>query len=160
MRPDDLGAVHALSRRAHLDYPERQEIFAEKLTLFPTGCFTLAADDDRVVGYCFSHPWTRGLPPALDTFLDALPAQPTTCFIHDVAIDPAWRGQGLVTTLMTLLADAGRGCGLRHQTLVAVHGTEAFWKQFGFTETADTALRAAVRTKYGPRATLMARSPG
>jgi len=37
----DLDAVVALAARIHVDHPERGEVLAEKLTLFPDGCFTL-----------------------------------------------------------------------------------------------------------------------
>jgi len=155
MLQQDAGAIHELSERVHPDYPEDRSVFEEKLRLFPFGCLTLDNDDGRVIGYCFSHPWTKGVPPALDAPLNALPKVPTTYFIHDVAVDPAWQKRGSVVDLMPIIADVTRLCRLRHQTLVAVHHTEAFWKRFGFIETPDKTLQVAVREKYSAESTHM-----
>jgi GNAT superfamily N-acetyltransferase len=161
MRPDDIPAVYALSRRVHTDHPEREAVLAEKLTLFPAGCFVLEADGaghgGRIVGYAFSHPWVKDSVPSLDTFLTALPDQPTMYFIHDVTLDESMRGQGHAAKIVPVLVDAARGCGLTHMMLVAVNGAEVFWQSFGFSEL-DAALRTSVQERYGARATLMERN--
>lgn len=156
MRPEDIPAVYALSRRVHADYPEREAVLAAKLTLFPAGCFVLEADR-RATGYAFSHPWTKGAPPALDALLGALPAEPTTYFIHDVTLDDGARGRGHAAAIVPTLVDAARNCGLRHMTLVAVNGAEGFWTKFGFRWIGDAAFQSAIGEKYGPRAVLMKR---
>jgi predicted GNAT superfamily acetyltransferase len=155
MQTDDIPAVYALSRRAHVDYPERAAVLAEKLTLFPAGCFVLHADG-RVTGYAFSHPWSSA-PPSLDAYLGALPAEPTTYFVHDVTLDESARGRGHAAAIVATLVDAARNCGLRQMTLVAVNRSEGFWTTFGFREIGDAALQSAIREKYGPRAVLMKR---
>jgi len=35
---EDLGAIDAIGNGIHTSLPERPEVFAEKLTLFPAGC--------------------------------------------------------------------------------------------------------------------------
>jgi GNAT superfamily N-acetyltransferase len=152
MRPQDTPAVFALSRRVHTDYPERQAVLAEKLALFPAGCFVLDMDG-HVAGYCFSHPWTDA-PPRLDAFLGALPATPSRYFIHDVAVAPDARGHGYTAMLMPMLDGVARDCGVPHMVLVAVNGADGFWRRFGF-HAPDDARQIDVRTKYGPRAALM-----
>lgn len=154
MTPADLPAVVALADLIHPDYPESEAVLAEKLRLFPGGCLSLESRG-TVVGYCYSHPWTRGSVPSLNTLLRALPATPTTYFIHDVAVHPDRRGQGLAQSAGPLLCAISRGARLTHLSLVSVHGTQAFWQRLGFAEAGDAALRQAVQAAYGPEATPM-----
>jgi predicted N-acetyltransferase YhbS len=158
MRPDDIPAVYALSRRVHTDYPEREAVLAEKLALFPSGCFVLEADaanGGHIVGYAFSHPWVKDSVPSLDTFLTTLPDQPTTYFIHDVTLDGSMRGEGHAATIVPTLMDVARAGGLTHMMLVAVNGAEVFWGRFGFVPLGQRTLREAVTEKYGKHARLL-----
>jgi GNAT superfamily N-acetyltransferase len=155
MRPDDIPAVFALSRRVHVDYPEREAVLAEKRELFPAGCFVLAVRE-QVAGYAFSHPW-HGAPPSLDAFLGALPAAPSRYFIHDVTLDASVRGQAHAAALVPALTGIARNCGVPRIMLVAVNGAERFWMRLGF-RAVDDARQIEVHAKYGPRAVLMERA--
>ena len=157
MRPGDIPAAHALSRRVHADHPEREAVLAEKLALFPAGCFALDADES-VSGYAFSHPWTDGVLPNVDALLGALPTAPSRYFIHDVTVGPDARRKGHAAAIVPVLLDTARTCGLRRVGLVAVNGAEVFWLRFGFAEVADEAIQAAAHEKYGSRAVAMTRS--
>jgi GNAT superfamily N-acetyltransferase len=159
MAPADLPAVHALSMRVHPDYPERAEVLAEKLALFPSGCFALAGAKG-IAGYCFTHPWTRGAVPALDTLIGALPERPDTYFIHDLTIDASLRGSGLGRAVVPLLFNAARTAAMSRLTLVAVNDRWPFWQAAGFVRVTDPAMQEMVRGKYGPHAVLMEREIG
>lgn len=154
MAAADLAAVHALSMRVHPDHPERAEVLAEKHALFPRGCFVLDGAGG-IAGYCFSHPWTQGGTPALDTLLGALPEPPTTYFIHDLTLDASVRGEGLGRAVVPLLFEAARERGLSHLTLVAVNNRGPFWQAAGFARVPDEAMQAAARAKYGAGAMMM-----
>ena len=155
MQRQDLAAVNDLAHRIHPRYQEAPEVFEEKLQFFPDGCFTLQGADGGATGYCFSHPWMRGQPPALDRLLGQLPLRPDTYFIHDLAIDQALRGQGLAVRLLPVMATAAQRHGLGHMTLIAVNASEDFWSKAGFAVTADPALQRAVRSKYSDEAVHM-----
>jgi hypothetical protein len=144
----DLPALHALSMRVHPDYPERCEVLAEKLRLYPRGCFVLASGQ-AIEGYCFSHPWTKGAVPALDTFLGQLPARPTTYYVHDLTLDAGLRGLGHGRAIVPLLFECARSLGISHVSLVAVNRRGPFWQVAGFMRTADEALQAVTQAKYG-----------
>lgn len=147
MTAADLAAVAALSIRVHPNYPERPEVLAEKFRLFPQGCFVLA-EESEVRGYCFSHPWNKGAPPALDTFLGTLPAAADSYFIHDLTLDASMRKRRLAPPLLPDLVQAARAAGLSHMTLVAVSGSAPFWSRMGFRRTGDEAIQSAARAKY------------
>jgi len=152
MQEPDLAAVKDLSDRIHINYPEEAIVFEEKLRLFPHGCFTLERSDGEMVGYCFSHPWRKGLPPLLDTLLGNLPPDPNTYFIHDLAVAETHRGKGLAALLPPIIVIVARIYRLNHITLIAVNKSEGFWGKHGFAHTPDSALQQAVRARFSDEA--------
>jgi GNAT superfamily N-acetyltransferase len=157
MSASDLPAVHELSARVHPDFPERPEVLAEKFRLFPRGCFVLDGSDAGLAGYCFSHPWEAGSPPALDTMIGTLPGTPEVYFIHDLALDKSARGRNFGSQLMPRVIENARDLGLGRIALVAVSGSEPFWARMGFRRTDSEKLQAAARAKYGDAAAHMER---
>lgn len=157
MRVDDLPAVAALADRIHVNYPESPEVLAEKLALFPKGCFVLADGQADVRGYCISHPWMGLIPPALDRLMHRLPEPPTLYFIHDIALDERERGKALAQSILTQLIAICQSRSLRQLILIAVSGSVGFWQRQGFLATQDGSLQASVREKYGLEAVHMTR---
>lgn len=153
----DLPIVDDLSKRIHPNFPERPEVLTEKFRLFPRGCFVLDGAHLPIGGYCFSHPWLAGPPPALDTLLGELPAAPAAYFIHDMTVDASLRRMNLASTLVPKLVEIARGIPVDHMTLVAVSGSAPFWSRIGFFRTADERLQNATRAKYGASALQMER---
>lgn len=149
MTAADLAAVDDLSARIHPDFPERPEVLAEKFRLFPRGCFVLATAERQPSGYCFSHPWRFGAPPALDTMLEALPKAATAYFIHDLAVESSLRGRNFASALVPRLCEVARDAAFGRMMLVAVSGSAPFWMRMGFHRTDDDALQSATRAKYG-----------
>jgi hypothetical protein len=108
-----------------------------------------------VVGYAVSHPWD-GPPPALDTLLQALPAAPTTLYIHDVALLPPARGRNAAADVIARIAGQTHRHRLSSLALVAVGGTAPLWHRLGFRARHDAEV-AAKLASYGDDATYMAR---
>lgn len=150
--PSDLRAIELVARAVHPLLPERPEVFAEKLRLFPTGCLVVERGDG-VVGYALSHPWPCGAVPPLDRFLGALPRGAACLFIHDVALTPGARGLGAGRSLLPRLDLVARRHGLGAMALVSVYGTESFWQGLGFTATEPEELAES----YGASARYMTR---
>jgi GNAT superfamily N-acetyltransferase len=159
MLAPDLAAVCDLSTSAHPNYPERPEVLAEKFQLFPQGCFTLTEGYD-VRGYCFSHPWRKGQPPSLDSFLNELPKDADSYFIHDLTLDASMRRKNLAAALVPDLVRTAQDTRLSRMTLVAVNGSSPFWSRFGFRPTPDASIQDAARAKYDAGAIHMQRSLG
>lgn len=155
MAAADLPAVLAVADVVHPGFPERPEVFAERLALFAEGCHVLA-HGDRVLGYIVSHPWFAGSPVPLDTLVERLPAREQTRYLHDIALMPEARGAGLaVRGVSRVIRDAYRA-GVATASLVAVNGSGAFWARQGFVPVEDPAVRRKL-APYGDDAAFMVR---
>jgi GNAT superfamily N-acetyltransferase len=148
MRAGDLADVQRIADVVHADFPERLEVLAERLALFPAGCFF--ADG----GYVIAYPARRGEPPALDTLLHALPAAADALHVHDIALLPAMQGQGFGGAALQMLQAVAAERRLAWLSLVAVHGTGPYWTRFGFREAPASSGLAT----YGAEARYMVRA--
>jgi GNAT superfamily N-acetyltransferase len=153
MAPGDLRAVLAIAAAVHPDYPESEAVFAERLALFPAGCLMLESGG-AAAGYATAHPWYHRRPPALDVLLGALPPVPEVLYLHDLALLPAARGAGAGRVAIQRLAALAGGLPM---ALVAIAGTEEFWRAQGFAATSDPALDDILR-RYDHAARYMERS--
>lgn len=150
LRAADLPALGALADIVHPTLPEDAAVFAERLALFPEGCFALDGPHG-LAGYLLSHPWRLGAPPKLDTMLGAIPPESDTFYLHDLALHPAARGQGATTPILARLLSDPRW---PTQSLVAVSGSAPFWRRHGFAGEPGTGL-----ADYGQGAEYMVRRP-
>ena len=156
MSVTDLPAVSALATRIHPAYPEDDAVFAERLQLYPAGCRVLEGEQG-LVAYVVSHPWRHLEPPALNALLGALPTQPSTFYIHDLALAPEVQGTGAGGEIVALLADHASVTGLSSMSLIAVNGSSGFWQRQGFEAVQDPLLDPKLRS-YGDDARFMVRS--
>ena len=129
MQAADLDAAERIADVVHPDYPEDPAVFAERLRLFPRGCLIL---DDPPSGYTIAHPWRLGSPVKLNSLLGALPAEPDTLFLHDIALLPAERGRGDAVHGVAALEAVAADLGLPTMSLVAVGRALSFWLARGF----------------------------
>ncbi|MCK5933332.1 MAG: GNAT family N-acetyltransferase [Fulvimarina manganoxydans] len=152
MKPGDLPAVMAIADEVHPGLPEDEAVFASRLSAFPAGCLVLEGAD-AIDGYAMGHPIRLTEPPDLNVPIEAIQADRDAFYIHDVALLPAVRGQGLVTPAIERLL----ACGAPLQTacLISVYGTAGFWSRFGFAP--DARLPAGKLKSYGSDAVFMTR---
>lgn len=130
----DLNEVDRLSNEIHPDHPESPEVFAERLDLFPEGCF-VTVHRGNIGGYCISHPGVLGEPPPLNSLLGGLPGEPECLHLHDLALSRALRGFHLPSELLPQLCVLAKRSGMRFLTGVAVHNTASYWARHGFVAT-------------------------
>lgn len=151
----DLETVAAIERESHNPLPpEGLSVFADRLALFPAGCFVAGCRLGRPVGgYALAHPWA-GPAPALGSVPLRLPESPDHLLLHDVAILPPLRGQGLAAAVVALLCRVAAAQGLAELRLVSVHATQPMWARLGFV--ADGPMAAA---GYGEGAVPMRLAP-
>jgi GNAT superfamily N-acetyltransferase len=143
----DLAAAERVAEVVHADYPERPEVFAERLALFPAGCLIMEG------GYVVAHPARRGAPPPLDALLGALPDDADALHLHDVALLPELQGRGLGGAALRAVAAIAVHHGLPWLSLVAVRGMGAYWARLGFAEAPASRALAS----YGLEARYMVR---
>lgn len=155
-RISDVGAIVAIAARLHPDLPERPEVLAEKVQLYPAGCRVLVAGD-TIGGYGLAYPWKQHQIPPLDGLLERLPENADCLYVHDVAVLPDRRG-GVTREYIAAVAELARASGVTMLALVSVYATRPLWEHLGFRPvTADAALRAMLAS-YGEGATYMLRS--
>ncbi|WP_088185665.1 GNAT family N-acetyltransferase [Sphingobium sp. Z007] len=139
MRGADIPAVAAISDAVHGAYTERADIYAERLQLYPAGCWML----ERVgaaLGYLISHPWQGDQPPALNAPILAIPATADRYYLHDLALLPQARGTGAAADAVQLVVDHTDSAGFARITLIAVNGADAFWRKQGFLPVANNGV--------------------
>ncbi|KAL4978460.1 acyl-CoA N-acyltransferase [Aspergillus desertorum] len=154
----DIDGLMHVANTVHPGLSERAAVFAERVTLYPEGCLALVNDEsDQLQGYAISHPIRHRQPPALDSLLGEIAADADQYYIHDVAILPGVRGQGLAAQGVARLLEVAAAKGFERTCLVSVYGTERFWTRFGFRpEVMGGELREKLRG-YGEGAVYLSR---
>jgi GNAT superfamily N-acetyltransferase len=155
LHPTEVAAVYLIAQRVHLELPERIEVFAERIRLFPEGCRKIV-HAGRIAGYGLAHPWMFDAPPSLDAFLGKLPIQPDCLHLHDAVVLPGLRGHGAGSAYIEEMAAVARAHDFARLTLVSVYGTNRLWARCGFTVRHAPALTAKLAV-YGPSAHYMVR---
>lgn len=145
LQETDLTAVVEIADTVHVGYPEDEEVLREKFDLYPKGCFLLEIDR-QAIGYFISHPWIFKQLPALNKKLGALPEQPTTYYIHDIALLPAARGTGASSAIMKTIVEHAKASGFNNMSLTAVNDSIPFWEKQGFVVEEDPALSPKLKT--------------
>ncbi|KAL4815665.1 acyl-CoA N-acyltransferase [Aspergillus spinulosporus] len=153
----DIDNLMHVANTIHPDLPERAVVFAERVTLYPDGCLALVNGSGQLHGYAISHPIRHHQPPALDTLLGEIPADASEYYIHDVAVLPELRGQGLAAQGIARLLEVAAAKGFSRTCLVSVYGTEAFWGRFGFRREVDGEELKEKLRGYGDGAVYLSR---
>ena len=152
MSVSDIEGLMRVADEVHPDLPEGDNVFTERVKLFPEGCLVLI-EGDEVCGYAISHPIRHRQPPALSSLLGEIAPDANQYYIHDVAIIPRLRGRGLAAEcICKLLMVAKR---YRTTCLVSVYGTAPFWGRFGFVPEPVDAVLAEKLRNYGDDATYL-----
>ena len=155
----DIKSLARVADKVHPSLPERDEVFLERVTLFPDGCLGLVEPgSDELCGYAISHPIKYRHPPTLNHLLGNIASDADQYYIHDLAILPKFRGHDLARGCIEKLLDVAK----RYRTtcLISVYGTEQFWGHFGFVKVeVDEVLRKKL-LEYGDDAKYLERKNG
>jgi GNAT superfamily N-acetyltransferase len=156
MTTADIDGVVTVARLSFPDHFESRACFENRLALSPAMSFVLAGADDTVRGYLFAYPWKGETAPALNTLIEAIPAEADRIYLHDLALDPAVRGGGHTRSIVERLVDQVRADGWTMMALVAVNDATAFWQRMGFNAVTSPELSAKLAS-YGDDACYMVR---
>lgn len=153
---DKIKSLVCVADQIHPDLPESDEVFAERIKLFPEGCLGLMEEKcDELGGYVISHPIKHLQPPALNSPLGKITTDADQYYIHDLAILPKFRGRGLAEECVkTLFAIASR---YPTTCLISVYGTEQFWSRYGFLPVKVDGILKEKLLDYGNDATYLER---
>lgn len=156
MTAADLDAVADIALIGFPDHFEGRDCFQNRLALNPDGCFVLAGGDGEARGYLVAYPWRAEAAPALNTLIEAIPADASVMYLHDLALHPAVRGGGWSREIVERLAGQARAAGWPALALVAVNDAAPFWERRGFAVVDSPAMTAKL-AGYGSDARYMVR---
>lgn len=129
---NNIESLIQVAEKVHPDLPERDEVFAERIKLFPDGCLALVDEEtNEFCGYVISHPIRSRQPPALNCLLGEIAPGADQYYIHDLAILPKSRGRGLAQECIEKLLVVAKQFSTT--SLISVYGTATFWGRFGFS---------------------------
>ncbi len=152
----DIPALVAISDAVHGRYSEHAHIYAERLTLYPAGCF-IHEQGGEVTGYLISHPWRKLSPVPFNRLVGLLPEDSDSFYLHDMALLPEARGTGAGTAGVGLVVECAVAANLDEISLVAVNGADSFWERCGF-DRIDAPVLASSLASYGSGVYYMVRS--
>ncbi len=136
LRTADLDAILRLQSDCYgPDYVEPVEAFEAKLsgTMPLQTCWGAFADDGALLAYAISLPVCADTLPALHAADYRRPMKPTLLYLHDVAVSPQGRGQGLVQALLWRIQQGATRLGLERIGLIAVQDSAPYWQRLGFS---------------------------
>ena len=153
---NNIESLVRVADKIHPDLPERDEVFAERVKLFPRGCLGLVeGKSNELCGYVISHPIRYLQPPALDSLLGEIASDADQYYIHDLAILPKLRGRDLARECINKLFATAK----QYPTtcLISVYGTQHFWSRFGFVPVQLDGVLQKKLLDYGDDATYLER---
>lgn len=156
MTAGDLDDVARIAVVGFPDHFEGRPCFENRLTLYPSGCFVLAADDGPPQGYLVAYPWRADAAPALNTLVPTIPADAAVMYLHDFTLLPTVRGGGWSRPIVERLVKDARAAGWSTLALVAVNDAAPFWTRHGF-RVVEAPGMAAKLAGYGADARYMTR---
>jgi len=132
IREGDWAAVDRIQREAFTaEALEDIETIKSLGQLSPETCL-IAEREGEPVGYLIAHPWKADDLPPLNTCLREIPEGASTFFLHDLALSPKARGQGVAPGLVAEGLAGARRLGLQDASLLSIQNSRSFWERMGF----------------------------
>jgi len=146
---EHLDGILRVQESAYSDqFCEDEQTFASKIAYSPQTCYGVLVEN-KLVAYAISFPWLSDESVNLNSTLNQNYQKPSTMYIHDISVDPAYRKMGIATSLFQKIAHDALKLELPTLTLVAVQSSSTYWSRFGFVK---SQLKV---NDYGPEAVKM-----
>lgn len=131
------------------------DILKIKADVSPETCFVCVDGEEQVLGYVLAHPWEGEQVPCINQDISdseelVSPQEASTLYIHDLAITPEARGEGVAQALIENLIEQAQSFDIDKISLVAVQGMSGFWSKFGFKS-----MKSTSTDSYGDDAQFM-----
>lgn len=148
----DLPALMTLQAQAYgAGYVEPAAVMAQRLAITPHTVWGLFDASGAMHAYLLAYRSVRGAVAPLHQPFDPAP-RPTALYLHDLAVHPQAKGQGLGPRLVAAAQQVARAEGLSGLGLVAVQGSQPFWQRQGFLPSPLDAASQACLAGYGEQA--------
>jgi GNAT superfamily N-acetyltransferase len=156
----DLSAVLRLQAQCYPGaYLEPEAAFAAKLQASPQTLWGAGHPNapGELLAYLVCLP-VQGLQwPPLHADHCLSPASPDGLYLHDLSLHPDARGRGVGQALVQQARLWAQTQGLKRLVLIAVQGSQPYWRKLGFTPIPEPALRQhqADTSSFGDQAQAM-----
>lgn len=132
MTVSDLDAVDRIQRRSFAeDLLEGMDLFEQIITAYPQGNF-LYETEQGVGGYLVTNPIPNDMVDGFEGGCPSLTGDETRLYLHDLCLDPDFRGQGIAQKLCAHLWDFAKEQDMKTVVGVAVQDSFPFWRKMGF----------------------------
>ncbi|MBV5290789.1 MAG: GNAT family N-acetyltransferase [Curvibacter lanceolatus] len=154
----DLPALMALQALAYgAAFVEPAAVMAQRLAITPLTVWGLFDAPGALCAYLLAYRSVPGAVAPLHHPFDPAP-QSTALYLHDLAVHPSAKGLGLGPRLVAAALALARAEGLGGLGLVAVQGSQPFWRRQGFQDRRPDAASQATLAGYGEGAVYLWRS--
>jgi predicted N-acetyltransferase YhbS len=151
MTPADVPAVMQIQARCYgVSMQESEAAIRDRLEASPDLSW-VADTDGRIGAYLVAYRSRLGKLGALGAPFD-IPADPDSLYLHDLAVDPGCKGQGLGPALVRMALRKADDESLPYSSLVSVQASKEFWERQGYAVWTDLDVRQALHldTYTGP----------
>ena len=129
---EHLDGILRVQERAYSpQFHEKAETFVSKIKFSPKTCYGIISNG-VLCAYGISFPWSSNTSVPLNTKLNDVVKIIDTMHIHDISVDPDYRGHGFADILFQRIAHDAFMDNLESISLVAVQDSSSFWQRFGF----------------------------
>jgi hypothetical protein len=142
LKPEWVPLMMRVQKQCFIEpLQETEEAYHAKLKMFPEGCIGCFFDDcpfvDLVAQLIF-HPWNTKIPIPMNSHVDKLPDECDCLYLQEIAIDPAFRGKGILGHFKKLYMEYAHLHGFKTFRGVSVQGSLPILQRWGFEVMGET----------------------
>jgi ribosomal protein S18 acetylase RimI-like enzyme len=113
-------------------YHESRDSLFSKIKSSSDTCIT-AIVGNEIAGYFFSVPTDFYEPPVFNSTQHILNSTHDCLYLHDLSVDPKFRGMGIGSILLERLHEKAKEKSLNKLSLIAIDGLVPYWSKNGFS---------------------------
>ena len=113
-------------------YHESRDSLFSKIKSSSDTCI-IAVVGNEIAGYFFSVPTDFYEPPVFNSTQHILNSTPDCLYLHDLSVDPKFRGMGIGSILLERLHEKAKEKSLNKLSLIAIDGLVPYWSKNGFS---------------------------
>jgi len=113
-------------------YHESRDSLFSKIKSSSDTCI-IAVVGNEIAGYFFSVPTDFYEPLVFNSTQHILNSTPDCLYLHDLSVDPKFRGMGIGSILLERLHEKAKEKSLNKLSLIAIDGLVPYWSKNGFS---------------------------